>query len=256
MKKFLAIFVPILLLVIFVGVFFLYNYTEIFGKKIIPIKVNNVSIMYYPNKMDNILDKDGNSVVSEQEIKISSKNLKEVSSLLKKVKINKNKISNKTFLSRVIINKDYILYINEKEGYIKNKKDNTNVVIPNSLYNYVYTKIEENNNKIFNKIDLKNIIIHGSGTKISVNNKDNLKILKESINYLPININEDFDKYNDGYKYTLDIDDNTHLFIYSNNVGYLTYTNDSSQNKYVILKKDVYKIVNEIYDISTNEKKK
>ncbi len=252
-KKFIPIIVTAIVIVCSIGCFVLYNFTEVFGKKVVPLKLSSVTINYTPGSGD-VLDKDGKSIVKIEEIKVSDKQLKKLSKLFKGVKKKSGDTKNKELLGTIIVNKDYKIQIYEGVGYVLNGKDKTFVNVPNSLYNYVYDLIERHDSTLFKDLSFSKASIHGNGARIDINNEGNLKLIKDSIKCLGINIVDDFSTYNGGYKYILKLDDKTNLYLFENNVAYMYIEGTDSVGKYFIFKENLYEVVDKIYKVSIDGK--
>lgn len=255
MKKIFPIIGVVIVILILVSGYLLYNYTEIFGKKIIPIKISSVTLNYIPGANKNLVDSDKKNIVPVQEIKISSSELKVLKKKLKSLKKIDEKIKDNTYIATLIVNKDYKIYIGEKTGYIENKNDKSSIAIPNSLYNYVYDICSKNDSKIFKNVEISSISVSSNGAKISIQNKKNLDAINKYINYLDVNINDEYSTYNNGYKYTLTINDSQALLLYDNNVGYTNIDCSDGNVKYVVFKDNFYEVIDTIFKLSVNESK-
>ena len=252
MKKYIPVIVTIIIVILLIGTYYLYNFTNVFGNKVIPTKISSCVINYIPGLNEQVLDKDGKEIITLEEVKLDDNSLKEISKKLRVVNKKDGKIKDNAYIATIVINKDYKLFIGENNGYVEYNNKKNNVSIPNSLYNYIYDLIKENDSKLFKELTYKDITIHGDGSKILVSNEKNISAIKDKLKYYNITLEDDFVIYNGGYKYTLKLDDVTTILLYDNNVGYLDIGNQDSLNGYVVFKNGLYDIINEIYNISSN----
>ena len=135
---------------------------------------------------------------------------------------------------KMIINNDYELIIDEHWGQYKYLDQITVVNIPDILYDYVSSKVEKNNTKIFKTLEANKISIENDSKILNVNKELKDDFLNK-FTYLEVNINENYLTYDDGYVYVLYFDDNRILYLYSGCViGYLV-DNVSNYNSYVLV---------------------
>ena len=135
---------------------------------------------------------------------------------------------------KMIINNDYELIIDEHWGQYKYLEKNTIINIPDNLYDYVSSKVEKNNTKIFKTLEANTLSIEKDNVPLTVNKELKDDFLNK-FTYLEVNINENYLTYDDGYVYVLYFDDNRVLYLYSGCViGYLV-DNDSNYSSYILV---------------------
>lgn len=135
---------------------------------------------------------------------------------------------------KMIINNDYELIIDEHWGQYKYLEKNTIINIPDNLYDYVSSKVEKNNTKIFKTLEANTLSIEKDNIPLTVNKELKDDFLNK-FSYLEVNINENYLTYDDGYVYVLHFDDNRVLYLYSGCViGYLV-DNDSNYSSYILV---------------------
>lgn len=151
---------------------------------------------------------------------------------------------------KIIINNEYELIIDEHWGQYKYLEKNIIVNIPDNLYDYVSSKVDKNNAKIFKTLEVNKLSIENDGKLLTVNKELKNDILNK-FSYIEVNIQENYLTYDDGYVYVLYFDDNRILYLYNGCViGYLV-DNDSNYNSYVLVKgiteKDIEDILNKTF---------
>ena len=248
MKK---VIIPIVIIVVLIllggGIYYAYQNTELFGKKVVPIKISDVSILYVPGyDIDDAkkLNSGEKEIVKIQEIKINSKELKTIKNDLRK--ITKKEKKNKDFKGKyeILVNGKTTIRINEKNGYI----DKDSVAIPNSLLNDIDALIDKNNDKVIKTNTFESIVIKMSGSSITVKNKDNLKYLHDSLLYYPMTLSADYKTFDNGYKIEAILDNQTHIYLYeSTNVGYIQEKDNAT---FAIFTGDFKNIIKQIHDKS------
>ncbi len=251
MKKIIIPIIVILILALLGGGFYyLYQYTEVFGKKIIPTKINNITIEYVPGydiekaKGNNELD---GIEIKIQEIKLDERKASIIKSDLRKITKSDKKTDDFNSKIELLLNDKTVIKINKNEGIINNNSIN----IPNSLLNDIDAIIDENNEKILKTNSFESIVLKMNGSSITVKNKDNLDYLKNSLLYYPITLPNDFKTFDNGYKIEVILDNQTHIYLYENtNVGYIQQQESST---FAVFDENFKDIINRIHDISVEK---
>ena len=248
MKKVIII---VLLVIVFIigGVFALYQFTDLFGSKIIPKDIKTITINYYPGynyDTGSKLNTKDKKVIEEQTIKLTKEQINEAKKYLRRIK--EKQLKTKTQLLdryEVIINDDITIKIDNEDSIMNNKT----IQIPKDGVKLFDLYIEDNNKKVLKTIDFKTVLFKLDGSVITVSNKDNIEYIKNSLSYYPITLDNDYKTYNNGYKIEMIFDNKTHLYLYEKtNIAYLT----SDDNKgYVVLTDELYSLLEEIYKVST-----
>ena len=248
MKKIIIpIVVILILLLVGGGIYYLYQYTEIFGKKIIPTKINELSILYVP-EYDLDKAKTNNDIegveIKIQEIVVSGKELNELKKELRKISKSEKDFSDFKDIVEISINNKTVIKINDKIGYV----DKTKVNIPSQLKNDIDVLIEKNNKKILKTNKFESIVLKMEGSSITVKNKDNLKYLRDSLKYYPITLPADYKTFSDGYIIEVILDNQTHIYLYEKtNVGYIQ---QGEEKTFAIFTGDFKEIIKQIHDVS------
>ena len=260
MKKRIVI-ITIISILIIMGItsVLLYNYTELFGKKLLSLKINSITIQYIPEidlKSVETINKETQSTLEVQEIKLSKEEIKNLQKEFNKIKkIKKEKISDEIYVE-ILIDKKSTLFIGNKKSYIKENNSISKISIPTNLFNKIYNIIEKNNKKIQKRIELKEAIIKNDQATITISNENNKKTLKEKLIYYPINLDIDYNTYQNGYKYELIINNNIEIYLYEGYEGKIAYIIDKSEeetkNYYAIFPKNTYTTIQKIYETSNN----
>ena len=250
MKKVLVILL-VIIIILGGGCFFLYQYTDVFGKKIIPNSINSITIRYIPGyNLDagEALNKE-KECVKIQEIKLKDSDLIAVKKALRGIKKNSSQNKNKLVDKyEVVINNDIVLKINNEKSLLKSGKEEIVVKVPSNSLDLFSDYINKNNKKILKSIDFKNIVLKMEGSSITIKNKDNIGYIKDYLLYYPITLEADYKQYENGYKIDMVIDDKTHIYLYNSNIGYLI----SGDNKtYILFTEDLYSLLYDIYKVST-----
>jgi len=246
MKKLIPIIILLLLIIGGAVGFYLYQYTEVFGKKIIPIKYKTATLNYVPGfNLDKAVEMNKEKeVVTIQTIK--KKDLDEVLKELKKVKKSESK---KEVVTNYQINIDkVVINIGEKYGTVTNGKKVTKIKVTDALINRIQEVTENNNDGIIKELTTEAVKVKLDGASITIKNEDNLKYIKNDLYYYPIQLDADYKVYDEGYKAELQLDNNIKIYLYSNNIGYVV---NGEEKTYGIFQDDLLDLVNQIYEIST-----
>ena len=246
MKKRIIIVLITLLIVSGITTFILYNYTEIFGKKLLPLKISTLTIYYTPG-----LDLETAETIEIQELKLSQDKIKKMQPELNKVKkIKEEKNITEKIYAKLVINKNVNLLIGNKANYLIDGNKTIKISLPTKLFNDIYEQIEKNNKKVLTKIEVKEAILKNTQATIKISNDKNIKLLNKHLNY-PINLETDYKTYNDGYKFELTINSNITLFLYDNKIAYMIDKRKEEEKKnYIIIPDDVYIIAQKLYEAS------
>ena len=261
MKKKIAIIACIILFIIFLfGLYCLYEYTELFGKKIIPITIDSVSVQYTPGydmKEATVFNEDEKKTIEIQTLKLKGDNLKAIKKCLRKVKKGKN-VSGDIFHDSydVIVNDKITVQMGDGIGYVQKGKNRTKVTIPSRCYEEVGKLVEKNNKKVVKTLSSETYQIKIDGASINVQNKDNKEYLQDALSYYPVSIDAPYDTYEEGYKAELILDSDRKVYFYSEKIGYiLQKEGEQDTSTYVVFINDLYDLVNQIYQKSIADEK-
>lgn len=256
MKK--KIFIILILIIVLggIGCCFLYQYTELFGKKLVPLKIKSIEIQYIPGYELGIGEQMNTSEtidIDVQSISLKGSELNTFKKELKKIK--KATAKNEELYPvqyKVILNKKTELKIGSGVGDIQEGNDYTPIVIPKSTISELDSIVSKNNKKVLKNINTENVTIKIDGASITIQNKDNLKYIRDYLAYYPIHITEDYQKYDDGYKTTLILDNNVKVYLYNDSIGYISQKEgDNDTSTYGIFTNDLYGLIEDIYKVST-----
>ena len=255
MKKRIIIVLITLLIVSGITTFILYNYTEIFGKKLLPLKISTLTIYYTPGLDLETAEKfntEKEKTIEIQELKLSQDKIKKMQPELNKVKkIKEEKNITEKIYAKLVINKNVNLLIGNKANYLIDGNKTIKISLPTKLFNDIYEQIEKNNKKVLTKIEVKEAILKNTQATIKISNDKNIKLLNKHLNYYPINLETDYKTYNDGYKFELTINSNITLFLYDNKIAYMIDKRKEEEKKnYIIIPDDVYIIAQKLYEAS------
>lgn len=246
--------IVLLLAIAGVTVFCLFQYTEVFGKKIIPLNIKSVSIQYVPGyDLDTVATyNEKEEVLPIQNIKLSGKDLTSFKGQVSKIRENKVKTTTKILHHyNVVINDNVTVEVGDGMGYVLNGKRKKEVIIPNSTMNAILSIIEKNNKKILKNLTTENVTLKLEGSSISVKNEDNLKYIKESLSYYPISIKEEYKNYQGGYKVEMVLDNNVKVYFYESGIGYISQKDgETDTSTYAIFIDNVYELAEQIYKVS------
>lgn len=247
MKKVIPIIILILLIIIGAVCFYLYEYTEVFGKKLIPISYKTAKLDYVPGYN---LDK-AKELNTEKEVvqiqTIKKKDLDEVLKELKKVKESKSKKEVDT-LYEIVLDDKVTIKIGKNYGTVIKGKKETKIKIPEALISRIEDVVDNNNNEVIKELTTDTVTAKLDGASINIKNEDNLKYIKKYLKYYPITMDADYKKYDEGYKAELILDNNVKVYLYSNRIGYII---NGEEKTYGIFQDDVYDLINQIYEVST-----
>lgn len=262
MKKRNAIILICVLVLILVcgGLYYLWEYTEVFGKKVIPLKIESIVVQYTPGfslKEAETFNQDEKKSVEVQKIPLKGEQLKDVQRVIhgiKKGKGTSEKIFHDDF--EVIINDKVTVQMGEDVGYVIQGKNKTKVKIPSSCYEEVLKIVEKNNKKVITKISSDAITVKLDGAKMSIQNKDNLQYIHDALSYYPVAIDIPYAEYEEGYQAEIILSDKT-LYLYKDRIGYLVQKEgEQDTSTYVVLMDDLLDLVQQIYQKSIGEEKK
>ena len=249
-KKIIFIIIGLLIVIGIAVCFCLYQFTEVFGKKIIPVKIDTITLRYTPGydlATAESLNTEEVPFIEVQEIKITGNDLKNIKKALRKVKKATSSKSEAIVVNyELIINNNVKLEVGENLGFIKKGKKNTEVTIPTQLLEEIQRIVEKNNKKVLKVINSGAVTAKLEGASISIKNENNLKYINDILEYYTVTITEDYKKYDNGYKIELILDNDCHVYIYSK-VGYIKQKEESG---YVVFTKDLYQLIEDIYNKS------
>lgn len=254
-KKVIIVVVVILLLLGVFGGICLYQFTEVFGKKVFPTKIDSIVVRYAPGysltELDEMNTKE-HTVIEVQEVKITGDELQYLKKNLKTLKEDNTK-SSEAILDdyEVIVNKKIVMKVNENIGYVNRDKSNTRVKLPNSILNTIQDIIDRNNEEILESISFENITLKLNGASISVKEKENIEYLQKYLSYYPISLEENYKTYKDGYDVEIILNPYTRIYLYGSNVGYI-FQNEGEidTSTFVVFPKDLYHLIEQIYNTS------
>jgi len=231
-------------------------------ENLLPDIINSITIEYYPfynittaETLNNLHDY---NYIEKQIIQLNKEEISNIKKEISNIYDDSEEFSKcKCVISddyKMVINNDYELIIDEHWGQYKYLEKNTIINIPDDLYDYVSSKVEENNTKIFKTLEANKISIEKDSKLLTVNKELNDDFLNK-FSYLEVNINENYLTYDDGYVYVLYFDDNRVLYLYSGCViGYLV-DNDSNYSSYILVNGITEKDIENIL-LSTEENRK
>lgn len=209
--------------------------------------IKSVSIEYVPGYNLAIGDME-DPFIDFVTINLNKKQAKEMTNYLDKMKGTSN-ITDCDCLNEEL----YRLIINGEDSYtigsdwitFKRGNKEKNYTVPEGLIEYISILVEENNEKIFNKISSQEVSLEAKGVNVSLSDEQKIKIMK-NFSYLNINIDENVESYDGGYKYIIKFDNDYILYIYNSKVGYL-FDNKHNKGSYVVLRNDnLWDYLNEI----------
>lgn len=249
MKKRVFIIIGVIIIVLLCVVSYLFFFTEVFGKKLLPVSINNISIKYIPS---NNLDYN-ERYVNEVNIKLEKADFQKVKSLIKKVKKSDLKDKNSSGKYKVVINNDCELIIGEDSSYVMRDKKRDIVTISDELYTEIENIVRKNNDKIFTKVNFKEVIIKKDSASITVKNKYNLELYKDCMSFLNVKLtDEEISKIGE-YKMELIVDTNMHVYIYDNNISKI-FNKEKNETFFAVSNERLYTISDSIYVSSTKNK--
>ena len=255
-KKIIIIIIIAIMILGGVGGFLLYQYTELFGKKLIPLKIQSIEIQYIPGYdlgTGEQFNTEGKNVVEVQNISLKGSELNSFKKELKKIK--KSTTKNEELYSiqyRIVLNKKTIIKVGNEVGDIQKGKNFTPLVIPKSTLSEIEKIVDKNNKKALTKITTENVTAKLDGASITIKNKNNLNYIYDYLSYYPIQITEDYTKYEGGYKTTLILDNNTKVYLYNDHIGYISQKEgEQDTSTYGIFTKNLYELIQDIYKVST-----
>ena len=255
-KKLPFIIGGIVLFLVLVGVtlFVLFQYTEVFGKKVVPLNIQSITIQYAPgydlNTVSTMNQKE--TVVEVQKIELKGKDLdsfkKELSKVTKSESSSKKEIVPQY---EVLINKKVTLQGEDAKGFVVECKKKTRVKLPSSFQNKIQDLMNANNKKILKTIATQNVTFKVDGSIITVKNKDNLKYIQDALVYYPVQIKEDFKAYQGGYKVEVILDNNVKVYLYDNSIGYvLQKEGETDTSTYGVFTEGLEELLKQIHQIS------
>ena len=255
-KKIIWIVLGVILMLCLLGagVYYLYQYTEVFGKKVIPVKMDSVVVRYVPGyDFDDVnkLNTGEKEVVPIQEVSLTKKEIKEIQSILRgtsSIDSSKKEISNYKY--EIVINKKTTIYVQQKKGFVTTDNKTNTIIIPNRLHTTIDFILQKNNKKVLKTPEFQDVVLKLEGSSITVKNKDNLKYIKDYISYYPISMDGDYKIYNNGYKAEVILDGKTHIYFYSSKIGYIQ---ENDAKTFVIFSEDLYDLIHQIYEKSIEE---
>lgn len=257
MKKLIVIILVTILFVVGGVFFYLYQYTEVIEKKIIPVRIENISIKYVPGlslEDANIINaaKEDSEIIKINELELNKEEINNISKYLKKLqKKEKNKKKNNKKLYELTINKT-ILDINEKDGLVTRNKKKTPVKINQEFYSYLESLLSNKNKELVKQYSFKEISFYCN--KSTINVKNNLELFKDEFVFYPIQLDDNYETYNNGYKVSITVDQKINIYLYDNNIAYIIDKSGENEEKYyAVCVNRLYNIVNDIYTKSTSD---
>ncbi|MBQ3307723.1 MAG: hypothetical protein IJG68_06000 [Bacilli bacterium] len=247
MKKILLIIIPIVIILLGGVFFYLYEYTNVFHNKLIPT-INSVAIEYAPGmNYSEAEEKNKNletPMIEMQTISLKDKKFEKIKKELKRIKENTDSKKDNTYLAKLMINKNEVLYVGKKVGILQYKKKEKKVIITNSLLNDITTLIDKNNEKILETISFEKCVLKKDGASITLTNENNFKIIKNSLPHYKVSIADNFLTYENGIEGTVTLDDQTIIYLYNSNIGYIK---TAEKEYYAIFPYELKNAVESIY---------
>ena len=257
-KKVIIIVVLLILLLGGVGCFLLYQYTELFGKKLIPLKIQSITIQYTPGydiSTGEALNTDEKQVIEIQEIKLKGSEFDSIQKAIKKVK--KSSTKNEELYPvqyKIILNDSITLKIGDGVGDIQKGKTYTPITIPKSTIEAIDEVVSKNNEKVLKTISTETVTVKLEGASITIKNTDNLKYINDYLVYYPIQMTDDYKKYEDGYKIEMILDHDTKVYLYNHQIGYISQKDGETDiSTYGVFTNDLYDLIYQIYETSIKE---
>ncbi len=256
MSKKSAIILIIVLVFILIGggVYYLWEYTEVFGKKLIPIKVESITIQYTPGfsvKDANTFNQDEKKTVEKQVLSLKGNDFKNLKRVVKGIKKGKN-LSGEVFKdeAEIIINDKITVQISDGVGYVQKGKSKTKVKVPHSCYEEVMKMIDKNNQKVIQNFTAEAVTVKIDGASIAIKNPDNLKYINDSFAYYPVTIDIPYSEYENGYQAEIILNDKR-IYLYKDRIGYIVQKEgEQDTSTYVVFIEDLYDLIQQIYQKS------
>lgn len=255
MKKFI---IPIILVIIIVGIgvcFYLYQFTEVFGKKILPPSISSISIQYTPglalddalalNTQEKEVIKPITLSLNKDEVNYLEKSFRNVKKISKAGKDLKKQYE-------ITINKNITISVYEDGALVERGKTKTSIKIPTEALGIIADAVEIHNEEVVKKLSFEKIILKYQGSSITVTEEENLRYLKEYLTYYPVTLEGDYKTYHNGYDMEIILDDTTRIYLYSSNLSYISLKEgEKDVSTYAFISHDLYHLVQQIFDIST-----
>ena len=244
------IFTIIIVLLLGIGIFLLYQFTEVFGEKLVPIKIEQMTIDYVPGyslEETKTLNQK-KEVVKVQTISISGKDFKKMKSEMHF--FTKKNFTKKQFGGHQIdlhINKDVTIQVGNGYGYVIKKGKKTKIKIPNRTMNVIHQIIRKDQKKRVQSIETESVTVKLEGASITIKNAENLGNIQKYLSYYPILLEDDYKTFDNGYLAELILDKNQKVYLYSSKLGYII---NGEEQEYGIFQEDLYNLVKKIYDYS------
>ena len=262
-KKWLFIVLGVILFIVLAGVgfFCVYQFTDVFGGKVIPKKIDSITIRYAPGY--NIATAEAlnakEKYIEFQEVSLTGDEFKNMKTQLSKIREKKEKSTQETDQLEmvdnyeVLVNKKIKLLVGDKYGMVVDGKKKTTVVLSNSFTTQLQKIVDKNNKKVIKTIPTENVFIKMEGASIQIKSKSNLKLIQDALSYYPVNINADYKNYDDGYHVEVILDNNVILYLYKDSaLGYLSMKEgENDLSTFVVLQDNLYDLIQQIYETST-----
>lgn len=230
---------------------YLFLFTEVFGMKILPTNIESISVSYIPG---NMLDCD-KKFIKKQEFKLTESEIKKIKPLLKGIskKNYKDKVVGKYDLT---INKNVHLYLDKDSSYVVRNKKNTKTSFQNELYDVLDEMIVEKQNKeYYTTINFTNIVLKKDGASITIQNKNNLELLKKYLRFTKIEVLDEDTKTFGDVVLEVRVDNTYVISIFNNNLAGIK---DLQKNEFffAIADEKLFDTANSIYTLSIEKDEK
>ncbi len=249
MKKKIIIFIIVLIIicisiVCLFGLKYFYNIKEN-NDYLLPDKIETIDLRYAP--LYNISTANAlnstNNFINFQTIKLNDNDFVEISNIIKTLKEDKSFYDCDCIIFdelELIVNDSYKITVGSDWGEVEINNDKFPVKISSELYDKLINIEKINNDKIFNKIETNNISVLKENENINIIDEAKKEEIISNTKYLKVNINDDYETYDDGYIYTLNFDNNVSLYIYNSKIGYLK---SDAESTFIIMDGDIEKVL-------------
>ena len=248
MKKFIIIFLFLFLIVGGGVLFYLYQYTEVFGEKLFSSKIQSISITYTSGlalEQAYALNQE-KEIVPYHTISCNKEEIKLLKRAFRQLQVREDHDED-ALQYEIVVNKNIHFYVGEKMGMIVRGKKKTYVKIPDGAFDEIENLLVQKDKKYLKTISYQDATIKIDGALIPITHKENLEYLEEYSSYYPISMDADYKQYDGGAIAQIDLGEES-IYLYSSKIGYVKEKENST---YVIFQNDLLELVKEIYDVST-----
>lgn len=212
---------------------------------LLPNKIETIELRYAP--LYNISTANDlnstNNFINFQTIKLNDNDFVEIYNIIKNLKEDKSFYDCDCIIFdelELIVNDSYKITVGSDWGELEINNDKYPIKISSELYDKLINLEKINNEKIFNKIETNNISVSKENENVNIIDEAKKEEIILNTKYLKVNINDDYETYDDGYIYTLNFDNNVSLYIYNSKIGYLKSDTEST---FIIIDGDIEKVL-------------